>query len=138
MALLNDMDLQNKRVLNSKKVMLPILWGFLSGCAAPLGTVMPVGHSREEFERYVEEVFRFENSLTTEVMMMHASGELSDHDPIWQAEQTMHQVCKPLNEFVSRESEGLSTGFFLRRRVMVSARDCDDAAHELKKLLDET
>lgn len=117
--------------------MFPVLWGLLSGCATPFGINLPGDQSREEIEQYVEEVFRFENSLTSQVMMVNYAGENGDQDRISRAEQKMHQACKPLNEFVSREIEGLNTGFFLRRRVMVSARDCDHAAHELQKLLDD-
>ncbi|MGR8981354.1 MAG: hypothetical protein ACU84H_14855 [Gammaproteobacteria bacterium] len=137
MAMLKYMGIQNKSLLSSKKIMFPVLWGLLSGCVAPFGGYIPFGHSRKEFEHYVEEVFRFENNLTSQVMMLHYAGEIDGQDPILRAERTMHQVCKPLNDFVSREMEGLSAGYFLSRRVMNTAMDCDHEAHELKKLLDE-
>jgi hypothetical protein len=118
--------------------MLIVCAALLSGCAMPLfGEYTPVGHSREEFEHYVEEVFRFQNGMTSEVMMLLETDKAGDNGRLLQSEQHMQKVCEPLNEYVSRDMDGLSTGFFLRRQVVKSTMDCDHAAHELKALLDE-
>lgn len=111
---------------------------FLSGCTTPLtGHYGPIGHSSDQFEHYVEEVFKFQNRMTSEVMMLQETGEIDVYDRILKSEQNMQQICAPLNEYVSRDIDGLSTGLFLRRRVMRSTFDCDHAAHEVKDLLDE-
>jgi hypothetical protein len=47
----------------------------------------------------------------------------------------MQEACGPLNEYASRESEGLSTGLFLSQRVEKSAIDCEHAAQKVKLLL---
>lgn len=118
--------------------MLVLFMAALPSCTAPLfGAYGPIGHSREEFEHYVEEVFRFQNEMTTKVMMLLETGEKSNMEQILQSEQHMHQICEPLNVYVSREMDGLSEPFSLRRQVMKSTTDCDHAAHELDKLLEE-
>lgn len=110
----------------------------LSSCSVPLfGAYGPIGHSREEFEHYVEEVFRFQNEMTTKVMMLVETGEKNNMEQILQSEQHMHRICEPLNVYVSREMDGLSEPLSLRRKVMQSTTDCDHAAHELNKLLEE-
>lgn len=112
--------------------------GLLSSCAGPmLGSYGPIGHSREEFEHYVEEVFRFQNEMTTKVMMLLETEEKNNIEQILQSEQRMHQICEPLDVYVSRDMDGLSKSFSLRRQVMKSTSDCDHAAHELNKLLEE-
>lgn len=130
--------MRNKAWRNLAIVVLIVSALFLPGCGASFfGGYGPVGHSREEFEHYVEEVFRFQNGITSEVMMSLEAGEVNNQDVLLRSEQHMHQICEPLNEYVSRDIDGLSTGFFLRRQVLKSTMDCDHAAHEVKALLDE-
>lgn len=132
------MAIRNKNGGYPKKIMRIVFAALLPGCTIPFfGEYTPVGHSREEFEHYVEEVFRFQNSMTSQVMMLLETGEAGDHDRLLRSEQHMQKVCEPLNEYVSRDMDGLSTDFSLRRQVAKSTMDCDHAAHELKALLDE-
>ncbi len=108
----------------------------ISGCAIPFfGGYGANGQSREEFEHHVEEVFRLQNRMTSEVMMLLESDETKKPEALLQAEQHMQQVCADLNEYVSRDIDGLSSGFFLRRRVEKSAIDCEQAASAIKPLL---
>lgn len=110
----------------------------LSGCSLPFfGGYGGQGMSRDEFSRYVEGVFRLQNSITSELMLLPESDDTKKHEAILQAEQHMQEACAPLNEFVSRESDGLSNGLFLRRRVEKSAIDCERKAQEVKSLLAE-
>lgn len=110
----------------------------LSGCSLPFfGGYGGQGMSRDEFSRYVEGVFRLQNSITSELMLLPESDDTKKHEAILQAEQLMQEACAPLNEFVSRESDGLSNGLFLRRRVEKSAIDCERKAQEVKSLLAE-
>jgi hypothetical protein len=73
--------------------------------------------------------------MTSEVMMLLESDEAKRLQALMQAEQHMQQVCADLNEYVSRDIDGLSTGIFLRRRVEKSAIDCEHAAMAIKPLL---
>jgi hypothetical protein len=108
----------------------------ISGCAVPfLGGYGANGESREEFEHHVEEVFRLQNRMTSEVMMILESDEAKKPEVLIQAEQHMQQECADLNEFVSRHNDGLSSGLLLPRRVEKSAIACEQAALAIKPLL---
>ncbi|WP_051040420.1 MULTISPECIES: hypothetical protein [Methylomicrobium] len=117
---------------------LPILMliALLTGCAWPwAGNLSGTGLSKKEFARYVEEVFRFQNRMTSEVMMLTATDEGNDFSGLLKSEQRMQLVCAPLNEYVSRDIEGLGSGLGLQRQVAKTAFDCDRAAHEVDRLL---
>ncbi|MDO9267872.1 MAG: hypothetical protein Q7T96_02040 [Methylobacter sp.] len=108
----------------------------ISGCAVPLfGGYGANGQSREEFEHHVEDIFRLQNQMTSEVMMLLENDETEKPEALLQAEQHMQKVCADLNEYVSRDIDGLSSGLFLRRRVEKSAIDCEQAAIAIKPLL---
>ncbi|MDP1772538.1 MAG: hypothetical protein Q8L15_09670 [Methylobacter sp.] len=108
----------------------------ISGCAGSLfGGYGANGQSREEFEQHVEEVFRLQNRMSSEVMMLLESDEGKKYQALLQAEQHMQQVCADLNEYASRDIDGLSIGYFLSRRVEQSAIDCEQAALAIKPLL---
>jgi hypothetical protein len=108
----------------------------ISGCAIPFfGGYGPNGQSREEFERHVEEVFLLQNQMTSEVMMLLENDETMKYQALLQAEQHMQQICADLNEYASRDIDGLSIGLFLSRRVEKSAIDCEQAALAIKPLL---
>ena len=108
----------------------------LSGCSTPLmGSYGAKGQTMEEFTSYVESVFRLQNSITSEIMELQETDDLHNHDVLLKAEQFMQETCAPLNEYVSKESEGLSTGLFLQSRVEKSAVDCEQAALKVRSLL---
>lgn len=109
--------------------------GLMSGCAVPFFSGYGPNHqSREEFTHYAEEVFRLQNQMASEVMMLINDGSPRS-DALLQAEQTMQKVCADLNEYVSRDIDGLSSGFFLSRRVEKSVIACEQAAFAVKQLL---
>ena len=110
---------------------------FLSGCSFPFGGGYGEnGQTKEEFARYVESVFKFQNQMTSKVMMLLEGGDdLSNYEEILLAEQHMHEICKPLNDYAARENDGLSVGLLLRRRVEKSAVACDKAAHRVDRYL---
>ena len=108
----------------------------MSGCATPfLGGYGTKGQTQEEFTRYVEGVFKLQNSMTSEIMALPDIDDAKNHDALSAAEQQMQEACAPLNEYASRESEDLNIGLFLRRRVEKSAIDCEQAALKVKLLL---
>ena len=120
-----------KSRVNFPGLMLMSIALMLSGCATSfLGGYGANGLTKEEFTRYVEGVFRLQNSLTSEIMALPETD-----DALLEAEQHMREACAPLNEYASRESEDLNIGLFLRRRVEKSANNCEQAALKVKSLL---
>jgi hypothetical protein len=126
-----DKNLVNFPILKLMSIML-----MLSGCATPFfGGYGPKDQSREEFTRYVEGVFRLQNNMTSEIMLLQETDDTKNYEAVLEAEQHMQEVCDPLNEYVSRDIDGLSIGIFLRQRVEKSATDCEQAALKVKSLL---
>lgn len=108
----------------------------LSGCNAPFwGGYGVHGQSLEEFTRYVDGVFKLQNSITSEIMSLSENEDDKNYEAILEAEQKMQKSCEPLNEYASRDIDGMDVGFFLRQRVEKSADDCEKAALKVKLLL---
>lgn len=109
----------------------------LSACTMPIfGGYGANGQSREDFTHYVEGVFRLQNSMTSEIMLLLETDDTESHEALSQAEQHMQEACGPLNEYASRDIDGLNIGLFLRRRVEKSAIACEQAAQKVKLLLE--
>jgi hypothetical protein len=107
----------------------------LTGCAL-LGGYGAKGQSKDDFVRYVEQVFRLQNKMTSEIMVLSDNEDVAQQYPnLSQAEQQMQKMCADLNEYVSRDLDGLRTGILLRRRVEKSALDCEKSAHAVETLL---
>jgi hypothetical protein len=125
-----------KRLVNfSGLIMIPVML-FLSACSTHLmGSYGAKGQTMEEFTHYVEGVFRLQNSMTSEIMELQENDELNNRDVLLKSEQTMQETCAPLNEYVSLETEGLSTDVSLLKRVEKTAVDCEQAALKVKTLL---
>lgn len=125
-----------KSLVIHRSLVLFTIASLISGCAVPfLSGYGTNGQSLEEFKYHVEEIFRLQNRMTSEVMMLLESEEAKKYQALMQAEHHMQQACTDLNEYVSRDMDGLSIGLLLRRRVEKSALDCEQAALELKALL---
>ncbi|WP_432740504.1 hypothetical protein ABXJ76_10895 [Methylobacter sp. G7] len=127
-----------KSLVIHRSLVLLVIASLISGCAVPfLGGYGADGQSLEAFEHHAEEIFRLQNRMTSEVMilLLLESEDAKKHQALMQAEHHMQQTCADLNEYVSRDIDGLSSGFLLRRRVEKSALDCEQAALELKALL---
>ena len=91
------------------------------------------GLSEKEFSDYVEHIFRFQNKLTSEMMVLSDEGQVEPK--LSEAEQKMQAECTYLNEYASHDIDGISSSLLLRKRVENSAEDCEHAAHRLEKLL---
>ncbi len=85
---------------------------------------------------YAESVFRRQNSVTTTIMML-SEDELTDDSQLNQAEMAMHEACRLLNEYSSREMEGESMGVLFRRKVKFSIKGCDESIHRVEEILTE-
>lgn len=129
------MTIWNTNLVNFSGLILILVTLMLSGCTMPFfGGYGVHGQTREEFTHYVESVFRLQNSMTSEIMAIQLT-DISSDDGLLEAEQEMQEACAPLNEYASRESEGLNIGFALSRRVEKTANDCEQAALKVKSLL---
>ena len=137
MGAMNSLIGKQLTMLVTKGLAAMMLTSFLAGCSIPFGGGYGEnGQTKEEFARYVESVFKFQNQMTSKVMMLLETGDdLSNYEEILLAEQHMHEICKPLNEYAARENDGLSIGLLLRRRVEKSAVACDKAAHRVDRYL---
>jgi hypothetical protein len=126
----------NANWVNFPGLMLMSIMLMLSGCTTPFwGGYGAKGQSQEEFTRYVEDVFRLQNNMTSEIMALQETDDVKNQYALLKAEQHMQEICAPLNEYASRDIDGLSIGLFLRRRVEKSAIDCEQAAQQVKSLL---
>jgi hypothetical protein len=118
-------------------VAIIVIAGLLQGCMAfSMGKYGPDGQSREDFEHRVEAAFRLQNKMTSEVMVLQEGDVATENqEAIFQAEQVMEKNCTYLNEYVSRDIDGLNKGLLLQRRVEKSVLDCETAAHNVEALL---
>jgi hypothetical protein len=111
--------------------------GLFQGCVPfPVWGYGPDNQSREEFEHRVEAAFRLQNNMTSEVMIIQSDGSDSQyHAPIIQAEQAMEKSCSYLNEYASRDIDGLNKSIILQKRVESSILSCELAARNVEALL---
>lgn len=108
----------------------------ISACSIPFfGGYGANGQTIEEFSQHVEDIFRLQNQMTSQAMMLLDNDEAKKPEELIQAEQHMQHACADLNEYVSRDLDGLDSDLFLRRRVEQSAIDCEQAAKAVKPLL---
>ena len=131
------MTIGKQGLVNRQLTIVIAVIPLLSGCAVPFfGGYGANGQTLEEFSDDVEKVFRFQNRMTSEVMMLQVSDDIKKSEDLLKAEQTMQRMCTPLNEYVSRDIDGLNIGLFLRKRVEKSAEDCEKSAQELQSLIE--
>lgn len=131
------MKFQMAKLMGLRCVMGLLMTVILSACSLPFFSGYGAdGQTREEFTRYVETVFKLQNSLTSEMMALTENDEKPNNLPtLLQAEQTMQKQCEALNEYAALDSEGSSASLLLQRRVEQSAKDCENAAKALQALL---
>ncbi len=102
----------------------------LFGCnTLLLGSYGEQNQTLDAFRERVETIFQLQNSMTSAVMLSEPSKTVLD------AEQNMQRACEPLNEYATRESDGLSVDFALQQRVEQTAIGCEKAAQNLQLLL---
>jgi hypothetical protein len=135
-GLKSQMIVCNKSLIILRSLIALTIVLLISGCTVPFfGGFGENNLSREEFAQRVEHVFRLQNQMTSEVMMLQESEQPQKYGALLQAEQNMQQMCADLNELVSRDNDGLSTGLFLQLRVEKSVTNCEQAALAVKQLL---
>jgi len=117
---------------NPSSLIWPLIVLVLSGCG--LQSLSGENDESGDIAAYVESVFKLQNRITSEVMALTSTGNVDDPQLLL-AEKAMQGACLPLNQYAARESDGLSTGLFLRRRVQMSATACEHSARQLEALL---
>ncbi|PKM13771.1 MAG: hypothetical protein CVV13_00865 [Gammaproteobacteria bacterium HGW-Gammaproteobacteria-3] len=108
----------------------------VSGCTIPF--MDGYGENKltqEEFGVYVEKVFKRQNQISSEVMLLGYDENSEKFQAVLKAEQKMQKICAPLNEYAALESDGLPVGLLLKRRVEKSAVACDKAAKKVQRSL---
>lgn len=119
------------------KFLLIAVAGPLTACST-VSTTGPDGavtvRSRDDFERYVEQVFRYQNSVGNDLIAHTASTD--ELPPALQsAEENMVESCHALNEIVVATAEGRDPGMKLKTALMRTIGQCDAAAHDLATIL---
>lgn len=90
---------------------------------------------KDEVAKHAEAVFRRQNALTTRIMMS-ADAEMLDDVRLYEAEMKMHDACKLLNEYSTREIDGKPIGMLFKRRVRASLNACEESIRQVESVLE--
>ncbi len=114
-------------------IFLPILICFqLTGCMT-LGESFKVKQSISE---YAEQLFKRQNFLTQQVMMLFEVDITEENEKkVYQAESQMHDACHLLNEYATREMDGIKMSVFFRKRVQSSFDQCEETVKKMESIL---
>lgn len=113
----------------------------LAGCTS-VTTHQPGGGevvmSREEFEHYVEQVFRYHNQVMNS--LIESASERSEQSAdearkLSAAEQEMISTCQPLNEIVSDSMTGQSSDLKLKMGLSETVPACEKATQAVDDLI---
>lgn len=99
---------------------------------------LEVTRSRDEFEQYVESVFRRQNQASLEVGQMLDDAVASPRErlALETAEQKMLVACDALNQVAHQRMEQNDPGIVLKIEVKNTIGDCDFATRELERLIE--
>jgi len=95
-------------------------------------------NSKQHYKRYVEEVFRRQNHAVSQMILLPID-ELSDEMQLklLDAEHSLTQRCKVLNDIASLRSEGKKESMLQKLKVSRSIKDCEAATHALEAVLEQ-
>jgi hypothetical protein len=124
-------------IATAGKLMAAVTLVAVTGCST-VATTTAEGErtvrKRAEFERYVEEVFRYQNLVGNDLIARSVSYE--EMPPALQAaEEHMVESCHALNAVVIARAEDRDPGLALKRKLARTIADCDQAAHAVGSLL---
>lgn len=94
---------------------------------------------QDEIAEYGESVFRRQNLITSQIMMLSEESKLSvaDSQKLQQAEAQMQKDCKLLNEYATREMENTNIDLLFKKQVKDSIQGCDLSIQKMESLLKE-
>ena len=111
-----------------------LVFFLLSGCSITREAL----NSKERIAVYAESLFKRQNVLTQQLMMLSEEEmTLADEEIVFQAELQMHDACHLLNESANRENEGKGMSVFFRRRLKNSLKACEESVNNMEAVLME-
>ncbi len=115
--------------------LLLLLFSFiLSGCSVLRESVI----STEKISDYAEALFKRQNNLTQQVMMLVEEDlTVSEEEKLTAAEEAMHEACHLLNEYANREIEGQKISILFRKQVQGSFDECEKKVIEMEAILNK-
>lgn len=104
---------------------------FLTGCS-----LISDAWNQDSIAEYGETVFRKQNLLTSQVMML-SDADLSPENSqkLQQAESKMQKDCKLLNEYATREMDKAAIDLVFQKQVRDSISGCDASIQSIQSLL---
>lgn len=109
-----------------------LVFFFVSGCSITGEVLKP----KESIAVYAESLFKRQNLLTQQLMMLPEEDmTLADEESVYQAEIQMHDACRLLNEYASRDMEGKAMSVFFRTRVKNSFKSCEEGVKNMESVL---
>lgn len=110
----------------------------LIAACSTVTTVSPQGErtvrTREEFEDYVEQVFRYQNLVGNDLIARADSDQVMP-PALVEADEHMVRSCQALNAVVIARAEDRDPGLALKRELARTIAACDQAAHAVGRLL---
>jgi hypothetical protein len=106
---------------------------FLTGCS-----LLSDWWRQDEIAEYGETVFRKQNLITSQVMMLSESElSLRDQQKLQQAEAQMQKECHLLNQYASREMDAETIDLLFRKQVKDSIKGCELSIQQIEATLIE-
>ena len=117
----------------------------LTSSCSTITTYTPDGtaenRSIEEFKLYAEEVFRRQNRISTELIMLLIDYDIDSkekqHQLIVDAEEKITDACQPLNTMVIMKVENRDIDMSLKFKIVDSISKCDYITREVEVMLKE-
>jgi len=122
-------------MMPSRPLVATLLALFIVITATGCATLPPAAQQYASFSDYAEAVFRHQNQLISQIMMLEAQGSPLDDEDLKDAEHAMFDACHLLNEYAEREADGDSISWLFKRRVQNSIAACDDSIREFEAVL---
>ena len=97
-----------------------------------------VSMTQEEFEKYVEKVFRYHNQVMNDLIETatdRASQTVEESRKLDAAEARMVTMCRILNEIVAESMSGENPGFKLKLDLIDSVPACEAASKTVDDLI---
>lgn len=118
-----------------------LLAATLTACTA-VPTTTPAGErvwrTPEQFSVYVEEVFRYENRVGSDLIDHYELAADAGSEPradLLAAEERMVESCRYLHEVIMSHIEGREPGMALKMMLVETIADCEYAARDVSHLI---
>lgn len=88
---------------------------------------------------YVESIFKKQNSLSAEIMMLADEEGISadDLEELLEEETLMQEECGLLNEYALKEMNDEPISLFFKKKVRDSVEDCASSIEDVESLLED-